>query len=71
MNHFLELVERTLKPLANQYVPEGSTPEAVIHQWVHAIAQNRQLYAAQRGANAQQIISALKTKGACEQEFHL
>lgn len=70
MNHFLELVESTLKPLANQYVPEGSTPEAVIHQWVHAIAQNRPLYAAQRGVDAQEIIAALRATGAYEQESH-
>lgn len=70
MNHFLELVERTLKPLADQYVPEGSTPEAVIHQWVHAIAQNRPLYATQRGVDAQQIIVALKAAGVYKQESH-
>jgi len=36
--NFFEQIEAVLLPLATQYTPEGSEPKAVVHQWIHAIA---------------------------------
>lgn len=45
-NESVELhnVEKTLLPLAEQHAPEGTEPQAVVDQWVHAIATDSQFY---------------------------
>jgi DNA (cytosine-5)-methyltransferase 1 len=64
VNPFLELAERTLKPYAERHTPEGSTPEAVVRQWIHSIAQNTPLFAENNGADRWQLTQALKESGA-------
>lgn len=48
-------------PLATQYTPEGSEPKAVVHQWIHAIANAVTPFAAERGASTKKLTSLLKT----------
>ena len=40
----LQNVEKTLLPLAEQHAPEGTEPQAVVDQWIHAIATDSQFY---------------------------
>lgn len=40
----LQNIEKTLLPLAEQHAPEGTEPQAVVDQWVHAIATDSQFY---------------------------
>jgi DNA (cytosine-5)-methyltransferase 1 len=40
----LQQAEELIKPLAIQHVPQGSKVEAVIDQWLHAVATNSQIY---------------------------
>lgn len=40
----LQNVEKLLLPLAEQHTPEGTEPQAVVDQWVHAIATDSQFY---------------------------
>ena len=40
----LQQAEELIKPLAIQHVPKGSEVEAVIDQWIHAVATNSQIY---------------------------
>ncbi|MBO0612157.1 DNA (cytosine-5-)-methyltransferase [Thiothrix fructosivorans] len=35
---YLEKAENALLPLAKQYTPDGSSPHAVVNQWLHAFA---------------------------------
>lgn len=58
--NFFEQIEATLLPLATQYTPEGSEPKAVVHQWIHAIANGVTPFAAERGASTKKLTAALK-----------
>lgn len=40
----LHSVEKLLLPLAEQHTPEGTEPQAVVDQWIHAIATDSQFY---------------------------
>lgn len=40
----LQNVEKLLTPLAEQHAPDGTEPQAVVDQWVHAIATASQFY---------------------------
>jgi DNA (cytosine-5)-methyltransferase 1 len=40
----LQEVEGLIRPLAIEHVPEGTEAQAVIDQWIHAIATDSQLY---------------------------
>lgn len=59
--NFFEQIEAALLPLATQYTPEGSEPKAVVHQWIHAIANAVTPFAAERGASTKKLTSLLKT----------
>ena len=41
---FLKQLEDVLAAEANKVVPEGSTTEAVVHQWAHALAYGTDLF---------------------------
>ncbi|MCX2476096.1 DNA cytosine methyltransferase [Pedobacter sp. MC2016-05] len=56
-------LEDSLFELASPFTPEGTQTKSVLQQWVHALASGRELFAAERGANKQNIIKALKTGG--------
>ncbi|MEI7455272.1 MAG: DNA cytosine methyltransferase [Nitrosomonadales bacterium] len=58
--NFFEQIEVVLLPLATQYTPEGSEPKAVVHQWIHAIANGATPFAAERGASTKKLTAALK-----------
>lgn len=44
MKQFFEEVELTLTPLASSFTPEGSSTNAVIHQWMYSIAFDLPLF---------------------------
>ena len=48
MNHFFPQIEVAFLPIADQYAPEGSDPQAVAHQWIYAIVYGNKPFAAQR-----------------------
>lgn len=54
-----EIIEK-LEPLASEFKPEGSHVKAVVHQWIHAIAFEKDLFGANRGANKKEIVKILK-----------
>lgn len=44
MNDFFKKIESALTPKATTFKPEDSSTEAVIHQWMHSIAFDSQLF---------------------------
>ncbi len=57
---FFTKLEDALSGYATQFTPEGSEPKAVVHQWVHAVVYNNQLFASDRGADKEFVINKLK-----------
>ena len=59
--------EEIIKPLALEYVPQDSDVEAVIDQWLHAIATDSQFYCNPKKSGAKKlkktVISLLKEQG--------
>ena len=59
--------EVLIKPVALEHVPQGSDVEAVIDQWLHAIATDSQFYCNPKLANPEQlkkvVISQLQKNG--------
>ena len=68
---FRESVEKCLVPLVAQFVPEGSTPQAVADQWAHAIAHNEMLFGANREADAATAMKLLADNGLFVNRDHL
>ena len=64
MNDFVKKVEDVLTPMARDYTPSGTLVEAVVHQWVHAIADGTDLFASGRGIVADDGIRLLKNADA-------
>lgn len=62
MNEFINKAEIALKEEAEQYCPLGTTTRAVIHQWLHAIAYDSQLFAAVSGIKKGDVLRILKSK---------
>jgi DNA (cytosine-5)-methyltransferase 1 len=60
MSEFIEKAENVLTDLAKDYVPLGTRVEAVIHQWLHAIASSSELFATDRGLNKKRVVNILK-----------
>lgn len=65
MSHFFQQIEAALLPTAIHYAPEGTDPKAVVHQWVHAVANNSDLVGK---VDAAGIIDCLKTAGIFKSE---
>lgn len=69
----LNLTKNNLIPKALQHTPNGSTPEAVLDQWLHAIATNSQLFCNKSIANPvdlkNEILSVLKTNNVYQNEL--
>ncbi|MDQ6971877.1 MAG: DNA cytosine methyltransferase, partial [Mariprofundaceae bacterium] len=63
MSSFIERAEEALREIARDYVPPGSTEEAVVHQWLHAIASSSELFAADRGIKKRKVVYTLKKSG--------
>ncbi|WP_018293890.1 DNA cytosine methyltransferase [Mariprofundus ferrooxydans] len=66
MSGFIEKAEDALRDVAKDYSPPGSTVEAVIDQWLHAIASGSDLFAANRGIDEKSVIRELKRAGLYE-----
>lgn len=60
VSELLELATDALLDIAERYAPEGTLPQAVAHQWIHAIAENTTLYAANSGLTKREITNILK-----------
>jgi len=60
MNKFIEQIEIALSPYAKQFTPEGSDVKAIVHQWIHAIAYNNEIFAISKGACKNKILKCLK-----------
>lgn len=60
MSNFFQRIEAALLQTATRYVPEGSDPKAVAHQWVHAIVNNSDLVG---GIDATRIVDCLRAAG--------
>jgi len=65
MSHFFQQIEAALLPTAIHHAPEGTDPKAVVHQWVHAVANNSDLVGK---VDAAGIIDCLKTAGIFKSE---
>jgi len=65
MSHFFQQIEAALLPVAIPYTPEGTDPRAVVHQWMHAVANNSELVGK---VDAAGIIDFLKTAGIFKSE---
>lgn len=63
MNQFFIDIENLLKAHAESFVPQGSKVEAVIHQWMHAIANDSQLYGINTTDKKNEIVKTLKNAG--------
>jgi len=60
LQHFIASIESALLPFTSNITPEGSNPEALVHQWMFAIAYEQHLFAGQRGVNKEKLINVLK-----------
>jgi len=60
MNGFIKKAEEALREVAEKYVPDASTAEAVVDQWLHAIASDSGLFAANKGIDKKIITRVLR-----------
>ena len=60
MNTFFIKLEEALSEYAEKFTPEGSDVKAVVHQWVHAITYNNQLFASNKGVDKRIVVNKLK-----------
>jgi hypothetical protein len=60
LSNFIQQIEAALLPAATQYVPEGTEPKALAHQWTHALAYGFTPFAAERGVTKNKLIGILK-----------
>jgi len=59
----VEKIEQALMEYATNYTPPGSAIKSVIHQWVHAIIHDQDLFAQERKVKKDEIIKILKKEG--------
>lgn len=59
----LEKAETALIDFAALFTPDGSTPKAIVHQWMHAIAFGFDPYGKDLGVNINQLIDLLGVAG--------
>lgn len=59
----LASIEEALSPSVDQYLPSGSPQQALIHQWVHALAFDFDLFAQNRGITKSDLKKTLRSKG--------
>jgi DNA (cytosine-5)-methyltransferase 1 len=70
VNEIYPFIEEALRPLAEQYTPEGTLPKALAHQWTHALVNGTPFFAATKGVKASQIKELLQ-KAAISQDISL
>lgn len=57
---YLVQLENALTPLAEKFVPDGSSVKAVTDQWLHALANGSSFFAEKKGVNKKVILAELK-----------
>lgn len=62
MNELIIKAECALEEEAAKHCPEGTMPKAIIHQWLHAIVYNNQLFGEASGAKKDEVLKILKSK---------
>lgn len=60
MKPTIEQIEESLYEYAKPFSPPGTEVKAVIHQWLHAIADDNKLFASGRGATSRKVLAVLK-----------
>lgn len=55
--------EESLYEMAIPFTPEGTQTKSVVHQWLHAIASENELFGAARGVREEDLIEVLKRDG--------
>lgn len=60
MTNYLVQLENALTPLAEKFVPEGSSVKAVTDQWLHALANGSSFFAQDKGINKKVVSAELK-----------
>ena len=60
MNNYKKQIEQVLTNRAAEYTPPGTDVNAVIHQWINALAYSCDLYAEKRGVNGKEVLSVLR-----------
>lgn len=65
MNDFILKLESLLSPLTEEVCPEGTEPKAIVHQWVHALSYDQELFGEFSGPCdlREQVILKLKDAG--------
>lgn len=66
MSDFIESIENILTPLAEKYTPEGSLTKAVVHQWIHAIANSTDFYGLKSESSKNKVVTTLSQAGLYE-----
>lgn len=68
----LQRVEERIAPLAQQHVPEGTESQAVVDQWIHAIATDSDFYCdpsvKERVSLKKEVVSLLKEDGLYQEQ---
>jgi DNA (cytosine-5)-methyltransferase 1 len=62
VSEFILKIEHLLADFAEKYTPEGSQPKAVVHQWIHAIANDTPLFGIKKVAETDKILAVLKSE---------
>lgn len=63
MSDFIVSIENALASIAEKYTPEGSQPKAVVHQWIHAIANDTDFYGLKSEATKNKVVATLIESG--------
>ena len=61
--HNIQIAEKILYPLAEQIAPDGTSPIALIHQWLHAISNNTNLFSENKKIDKLKIKQKLLRSG--------
>ncbi|WP_331344109.1 DNA cytosine methyltransferase [Cellvibrio sp. UBA7661] len=62
MSEFILKIEHLLADVAEKYTPDGSQSKAVVHQWIHAIANNTPLFGIKKITETDRILAVLKSE---------
>jgi len=62
VSEFILKIEHLLADVAEKYTPDGSQSKAVVHQWIHAIANNTPLFGIKKITETDRILAVLKSE---------
>lgn len=62
MSELIFKIEHLLADIAEKYTPEGSQSKAVIHQWIHAIANDTPLFGIKKVNETDRIFAILESE---------